>query len=119
MKIGNLYAYRINPIDFGWEYLRSAESHRKQLATAFAEQKNSYERDDALKAINEFENLYNAAMDAGHKVGWEGDFRIEPCVGFLPAEVSLAIYLVWKQDNNGDTFVVSPMEMAWLEEISL
>lgn len=39
--------------------------------------------------------------------GWEGDFRHEPYVGALPWSGGSHPYLVVKQDNNGDSYLVS------------
>ncbi|MGW6202071.1 hypothetical protein ACWF9B_00220 [Streptomyces sp. NPDC055089] len=39
--------------------------------------------------------------------GWEGDFRHEPYVGALPWSGGGHPYLVVKQDNNGDSYLIS------------
>lgn len=113
-KVGNLFAYRINPVDFGWEDLLPADEYRRRLALRYAECDHVYERQELLDRIQQFETFFAAAMDAGQEVGWEGDFRKEPHVGFVPVEVSMSSYIIWKQDNNGDTFVVSHLELPWL-----
>lgn len=118
MKVGKLYAYEINPIDFGWQYLTLVSSHRERLAKEYASEQVSTERQYLLKKLRDFEEFIDEAMNAGETVGWEGDFRVEPHVGFLPIDGNVTPYCVWKQDNNGDTFVVSPFEMPWLDQIS-
>lgn len=47
---------------------------------------------------------------------WEGDFTEGPCVFALPDANVAKVAFVWKQSNNGDTFVVSPVELPWLAE---
>lgn len=118
MKVGKLYAYRINPIDFGWEYLTEVSVHRERLAKEFAHGQTPNDRQYLLKKLRDFEAFIDTAMNSGEAVGWEGDFRVEPHLGFLPVEGSVTAYCVWKQDNNGDSFVVSPFEMPWLDGIS-
>ena len=47
-------------------------------------------------------------------VGWKGDMRHLPMVGHLPASPFVGRYLVVKQDNNGDTFLISEADPAEL-----
>jgi hypothetical protein len=42
-----------------------------------------------------------ALAEAAPTVGWKGDMRHLPLVGHLPTR-----YLVAKQDNNGDMFLI-------------
>ncbi len=58
--------------------------------------------------------FYGAQIIAGEE-GWEGDFRGEPRVLWLPDENCFRHAFVWKQDNNGMTFVVSPHRLPWLK----
>jgi hypothetical protein len=51
-----------------------------------------------------------ALADAAPVVSWRGDMRHLPAVGVMPAPPSMTAYLVVKQDNNGDTFVVTTTE---------
>lgn len=48
-----------------------------------------------------------ALADAAPEAGWQGDMRHLPAVGVLPDPPYTAPYLVVKQHNNGDTFLVS------------
>jgi len=48
--------------------------------------------------------------------GWEGDFSAGPCVFALPDSCVARVAFAWKQSNNGDTFVVSPVELPWLAD---
>jgi hypothetical protein len=47
-----------------------------------------------------------ALATAAPTVGWDGDMRHLPFVGHLPTSPFVTRYLVVKQDNNGDTFLV-------------
>lgn len=48
---------------------------------------------------------------------WEGDLSQEPFVFFIPApqKCSPCYGYVWKQNNNGQTFIASPIRLPWLE----
>jgi hypothetical protein len=48
-----------------------------------------------------------ALADAASEVGWDGDMRHLPMVGGLPTPGHTTPYLMVKQDNNGDTFVIT------------
>jgi hypothetical protein len=48
-----------------------------------------------------------ALADTSGEVGWEGDMRHLPMVGGLPTLGATTPYLVVKQDNNCDTFVIT------------
>lgn len=60
-----------------------------------------------------------ALTDAATNIGWEGDMRHLPMVGGLPTLGRTTPYLVIKQDNNGDTFVVSAAEVPGVDEQAL
>src|SRR2546421_2240037 len=65
----------------------------------------------ALKAIL-------ALADAAPGIGWHGDMRHLPSVGVTPDPPGVAPYLVVKQDNNGDTFIVTTADAPWLDDIA-
>lgn len=108
-------AYAIIPIDWAWEFLPSVE----EAAARFAES-------DARLMVTgaDYEPFYHAdfwrhfetAKELATAEGWEGDFRQGPRVFFLPGEGEFEYGFVWKQDNNGTTFVVSPHPLTWLDQ---
>lgn len=55
-----------------------------------------------------------ALAAAAPAVGWQGDMRHLPMVGHLPTGPFVTRYLVVKQDNNGDTFLVCEMDPSQL-----
>src|SRR2546423_4914276 len=59
-----------------------------------------------------------ALADAAAGIGWRGDMRHLPSVGVTPDPPTVTPYLVVKQDNNGDTFIVTTTDAPWLDDIS-
>ena len=55
-----------------------------------------------------------ALAQAAPTVGWRGDMRHLPLIGHLPTSPFITRYLVAKQDNNGDTFLISETDPAEL-----
>ena len=55
-----------------------------------------------------------ALAEAAPTVGWNGDMRHLPLVGHLPTSPFVTRYLVAKQDNNGDTFLICQADPAEL-----
>jgi hypothetical protein len=55
-----------------------------------------------------------ALAQAAPAVGWRGDMRHLPLIGHLPTSPFVTRYLVAKQDNNGDTFLISEADPAEL-----
>lgn len=53
---------------------------------------------------------------------WEGDIRDSEIYLFSlpdPSDNRELFGLVWKQSNNGDTFICSPVELPWIEEYKI
>lgn len=105
--------YQINPIDDKWDMLATAAETLKKLITT-----DDVEDGTSTVGISEeayaFMHNYMFVLAEAKRRGWEGDFREELRVLWLPHEVEFAYAFVWKQDNNGDTFVASPVPMPWL-----
>ncbi|AIT27100.1 hypothetical protein [Bordetella holmesii] len=100
----NWHVYRIPPLDGGWDFLLTVA---EALALSEDSLDEGLSRDDWRAAFNE-------AQSAAEGAGWEGDFRGEPHVLMLPMAGRLAPGFVWKQDNAGLCFVVSPCPLPWL-----
>jgi len=109
----NWYAYYIHPIDFGWENLKTVSQTVSDLA------KEDQYNDLNTEELQSFFQNWELAKESAIECGWEGDFRNPPCVFWLPGEESFKYAFVFKQENNGDTIVVSPYQLPWLNEITL
>ncbi len=55
-----------------------------------------------------------ALAEAAPVVGWKGDMRHLPMAGHLPTSPFVTRYLLVKQDNNGDTFLICEADPAEL-----
>ena len=107
------HTYQLAPIDIGWENLRTVrETAAALLERSAAVAKRNDVDDSDLRA---FLRSWESAKDEATARGWEGDLRIEPAVMWIPDDTEFNYGFVFKQDNNGTTFVVSPVEMPWLK----
>ena len=108
----NWHTYETSPIDMGWENLKTVQETITDLVERMkgSDRKNDIDPSD----LNSFLRSWEGAKNAAAEKGWEGDFRHEPCVFWVPAETEFSYGFVFKQDSNGTTYVVSPVEMAWL-----
>ncbi len=107
----DFYFYAISPIDYGWEQMASVREHAKRIID------DSYDLKSAGEEIAELGKFVDKALKHGSDHGWEGDFRIEPHVFVMPGEVSCSVGVMWKQDNNGETFVASKVRLPWLDSL--
>lgn len=108
-------AYDINPIDYGWEFLPTLSEVAAKLAAAEAEARIA--GDETAPRMEDFWANFERAKELAKEAGWEGDYRHEPHVFGIPNEYTLQYGFVWKQHNNGSTFVVSPIELTWLTDL--
>lgn len=45
-------------------------------------------------------------------------FRVGPYIFWVPNETGFAYAFAFKQDNSGTTFIVSPVELQWVEDFA-
>jgi hypothetical protein len=112
----NWHVYELLAIDFGWEHVKTV----KDTLLAIASGPDELNHPDGLNAANAkaFLDAWESAKNAASEKGWEGDFRQEPSVFWLPSEGHFDYGFVFKQHNNGDTFVVSPHSLPWLARLA-
>lgn len=106
------HVYRLEPIDYGWHHLATV---REALAASATPCEGSDPREGVDSATSlAFLQGWESAKDAAVAAGWDGRFRLEPRVFWIPGELEMLHGFVFKQDHNGATFVVSPRELAYL-----
>lgn len=109
------YVYELGPIDHNWERLQSVRSAMRAIGADDADQRFESSPFDGL-AVDEFLSSWEGAKGAAARAGWEGDFRQDPVVFWVPDSVQFRYGFTFKQDNNGTTWVVSPVELTHLRE---
>lgn len=111
--------YRVPPIDTHWEQLRTVG---ETMAAIVAREMEHYNGEQGLS--DECSGLLDAANQALREavhIDWEGDFSQEMRVFWVPSsalslDVCFEYGFVWKQDNNGSTFIASPIPLVGLGE---
>lgn len=114
--------YVLPPIDFGWEQLKTVRETLSSIDNASGESDSCADGDigsnSVMTFVQDWEDAKHAATDVG--VGsWEGDFRDPPRVFWVPDEGSFTYAFVFKQENNGNTYVVSPVDLPYLTDIAV
>lgn len=111
------HVYEILPIDFNWDYLPTVEETAVILASQEAQVLVKHGDTNSIPGMDSstFLDLWSSAQDAARDIGWAGDHRELPVVMWLPAEGEFQPGFVLKQDNNGNTYVVSPAPLPYLE----
>lgn len=120
-----MHFYRISPIDYSWEMMPSV----KDTATNYIARCNKEEGFkhpgcalDSCAGLNDLlELVLKIAKHPHFNIGWEGDFTEGPKVFFLPVryeETGLHAGFMWKQSNNGCTFVASPEELSYFDDLT-
>ena len=112
-----MHTYKIMPIDFGWENLPTVSGVAAQLAASDARAVAEGHSPTIDPGSQELLLQWSLAKDAAAAAGWDGDFRGQPRVFWVPEEGRFAAAFVLKQDNNGTTFVVSPHPLPHLEQL--
>ena len=94
-----MYVYTLGPMDHGWSAMKTIKEAVRDCGKPSA--------DDILTA-------YERALDAALRVGWDGDFAVEPRVTAFPGIFGpVPTYsFVWKQRAGGITFFVTDNEIA-------
>lgn len=111
----NWHVYSIGPVDYGWHHLATVRETLNALAVP-CEGSDPREGLDTSAALA-FLRSWESAKDAALAAGWEGGFRLEPRVFWLPDDLEMAHGFVFKQDHNGATFVASPKALSHLEAL--
>lgn len=117
------HGYRISPIDFGFRYLRRLEEFRdlarlEDLAKYEGlGQYQGFTSTFSRATLERFDLNFEAAKRMAADLLWEGDFREGPFVMPVLVELEVGYAFVWKQENNGSTFVISPVPLPYVEHL--
>ena len=115
------FGYRISPIDMGFRFLWTVDRFRDQLRLEDIANHDGFSGLSGgpivLRGLNQFELDFERAKHLARDHGWEGDFREGPFVMPVLIEIEVGYAFVFKQDNNGTTFVLSPVPLPYLENL--
>ncbi len=117
-----LYVYIVAPIDRFDGMMtakEAAENAERRSGTCFQVDKNEgYSTLTTLagRVLAHLGDLFEMAKEASRTLGWEGDVREGPYFFTVPVEGGSAFGVVWKQDNNGTSFIGSPVPLDYLRD---
>lgn len=118
--------YAISPIDWHWEHLQTVEDFARKISGKNLALRLGRDGDIVIDdeyygediSLDEFLDDWKSAREAAHSEGWEGDFRQGPVVFWIPDDTNFRYGFAFKQDNNGTTFIISPVRMPWLDQLT-
>jgi hypothetical protein len=110
------FGYSIQPIDFGFRYLHTVDAFRDLVRLEDLDRAIGLPLE--MRELEAFERNLEAAKSLAKDLFWEGDFREGPFVFAIPGDLEMRYGFLWKQDNNGTTFVLSPEPLPYLEKLA-
>ncbi len=116
-KSPNIYV--IPPIDFGWEHLPTVEETLRKIKKSEEVREEGQELYDLAYRSEKFTQDWERALSIAKSMGMNSELRHAPSVMWMPAELHMEYGFVFKEDNNGTTYVVSHQEIPWLQSISM
>ena len=105
-RIGVLYAF-VTPVDW-WDGWLPVDT----MLHNFIKGTDPDNAEQRLSEISSYEHFIHVAKQAARmRGGWEGDIRegIYATGLVIPGDPSSTLIFGWKHDNNGDTFIASPI----------
>ncbi len=111
VKLQNgMYGYVVAPLDY-FDGCINLDDFIKNY------QAKSIVNDDFQKYNEIYEILTKLLESMKFSDWWEGDLKESIQVFSIPGDGETDIGFIWKQNNNGTTFVVSPIPLPYLNEI--
>jgi hypothetical protein len=105
-------AYELPPIDY-WTGATYFDPDEEAAIAAGSPPPGIFPSDDDPHGrATELTELHQRAVVVFDELGWEGDGNWR--CGAVPNETSTQLWIGVKQQNNGTTYVLSPVEMPWL-----
>ncbi|MCH7387683.1 hypothetical protein MMO39_10280 [Acinetobacter modestus] len=108
-----LYGYNFFVIDHHWGYLTPLNEFFKKILDTDFSQSDCTANEELMAATRR----WYYAKELAEKIGWEYDFTRGPYVFFLPDPQGMCIEygFMFKQYNNGRTFIISPFELDYMD----
>jgi len=109
------HCYDISPIDFNWEYLPTVKDTLCSLIQTPMQWETACGEDVNEDWAASFVDSWKFAKEtARQRLHWDEEFNGHPRVIWIPDDNAFGFGFVFKQGNNGNTYVFSPQPMAWL-----
>ncbi len=122
----HLYCCTYPPLD--WIFAFFTVDELKDRIRRYAKDDFGYTLPDNEELINRIDLLLSEAEQAAKARHWDGVYRDQPLIFAIPAgeginvlkgkytPIGTALFgIIIKQDNDGDTFIYSPVELKHLE----
>lgn len=111
-----LHGYQFFVIDHLWELTPTVDQFFKNLVDLYPSKGNL---DEFQGMLSDAAVKWKYAQRLADELGWEGDFVGEPRVFCLPNPTSMSMEygFVFKQYNNGMTYVISPIYLNYIADI--
>ncbi|MDM1022090.1 hypothetical protein QSV37_17600 [Acinetobacter sp. VNK23] len=108
-----LYGYNFFVIDHDWEYLTPLDTFLRNILDKGFSSRENYTNEELMRVTRR----WHYAKKLADKIGWEGDLIRGPYVFFLPDPQGMNIEygFMFKQYNNGRTFIISPFELDYMD----
>lgn len=116
------FTYEIGPIDHGWELSETVSQFLRRIGESellrnierlHHSKPNGDDFGDEVIDASSFVALYQSAWSECGAAAYD-ELRQEPQVFAVPSEGMLELGFIFKEDNNGTTYVVSPVPLPHL-----
>jgi hypothetical protein len=106
----------VEPIDFGWDFLPTVSEAEAKIASAPPPRLQFRPPEQEPVNVAGLRRDLELAKRLAANHHWEGTFRAgcEPRVLWLPWRDAFRYAFVWKQEDDGETFIVTPIPSPWL-----
>lgn len=108
-------AYATESITISWNKLQTLEDAAAEIGRTQAQIAANQQTRYAAE-LGPFLNAFATARGLAHELGWDGTVEGDYRIFWLPNPMNgdFMFAFAWKQID-GNTFIVSPMELPWLE----
>ena len=104
-------------LDYNWESLATVKQTVNTISVA-GECQDTREVGFSSSKLLVFLRHWDEARSIAAKHGWDGTCRCEPVVFWLPNIEGFEYGFVMKMSANGETFIVSPQVLPWMQNSS-
>jgi hypothetical protein len=112
-RFGAMPAYELPPIDYWAGTIEFDPEYEAKIA---AEPEPAGIFGEAHARSTELTELHRRAVVVFRELHWEGDGGW--VYGAVPGDTTTQLWISVKQENNGTTYVLSPVAMPWLDRLA-